>query len=151
MENFANSFPVLRGLLGNTDEIRLALLSAAWKKAAGGPLEKRTAIHRFSDGKLTIAVENKSWQRNLKEYTTELLFKLNSLMAERTVETIEFVVAPELLVGSPNDRSKAQPVDEPVELPSDLLRSLDKIESKELREQILATAVASAKRFRAIK
>jgi hypothetical protein len=151
MENFANSFPVLRGLLGNTDEVRLALLSAAWTKAAGGPLERRTAIHQFSRGKLTIAVENKLWQRNLREYTTELLFKLNSLMGERTVETIEFEIVPGLFIGSTNVRTDTQPVDQPVELPSDLLRSLGKIENKELREQILATAVASAKRFRATK
>ncbi len=151
MENFANSFPIVRGLLGNSDEVRLALLSAAWKKAAGGPLEKRTAIHRFSDGKLTIAVENKSWQRNLKEYTTELLFKLNSLMGERTVETIEFEVVPELFADSLTTESLKNRIDEPVELSSELLLSLGKIQDEELRKQILATAVAGAKRFRATK
>lgn len=151
MENFANSFPVLRGLLGNTDEVRLALLSAAWKKAAGGPLERRTAIHQFSKGKLTIAVENKMWQRNLREYTTELLFKLNSLMGERTVESIEFEVVPEVFAGSQTTDVKKQSIDESVEIPSDLLLSLGKIRDEELRKQILATAVAGAKRFKATK
>lgn len=67
-----------------------ALVFAAWKQAAGEMLSSRTKAIEFCDRRLVVAVEDKTWQRNLESLAGTMLAKLNETLGNGAVTFIEF-------------------------------------------------------------
>src|SRR5437773_11384047 len=88
-------FAALTALLkehGDIDVVREAAAFAAWKKVAGESLSEHTSPVAFTENKLTIAVADRTWQRNLKELSAEMIFRINSIMGSSFVRFIEFTI-----------------------------------------------------------
>lgn len=64
----------------------------AWPLACGTRIADRARALSFADGKLTVAVPDESWRRQLQSFTADYLSALNQIAAER-VNKIEFVIA----------------------------------------------------------
>ena len=90
MEQLFNALPaVLRGLAPNPEADK-AIVFAAWKRCSGELLSDRTTPLDFSENRLVIAVEDKTWQRNLETLSPQMLVKLNDYLGQGTVKFIEF-------------------------------------------------------------
>lgn len=97
MDVFFRTIPGLLESIDDSDEVRNAFIFAAWRRIAGGQIQERTAPVEFENKRLTIAVADKTWQRNLESLASQLLFKLNALIGKPLVSFIEFRIDPKAI------------------------------------------------------
>jgi len=83
------------------------LVEAAWTTAVGKRLAVRARITRMSEGRLTVAVEDILWQRNLQALSSQILANLRDLVGSEAPRTIEFVI------GAPRRLPQREPRLEP--------------------------------------
>jgi predicted nucleic acid-binding Zn ribbon protein len=83
------------------------LVEAAWAAAVGKRLALRARITRMSEGRLTVAVEDILWQRNLQSLSSQILANLRDLVGSEAPRTIEFVI------GAPRRLPQREPRLEP--------------------------------------
>jgi len=118
-----------------SEELLEKVVLAAWKPAVGEAVWRRTHPYRLHRSTLIVSVPSALWQRELWQLRKEILEKLNSVLGQRAVTTLEFRVDP----GFDKDRPPAPPDEvfsrqETVELP------LEKIEDPELAKALAAAA-----------
>lgn len=90
MEQLFGAIPsVLNDLEPNPIAIE-AVVFAAWNRCSGDLLRTRTLPLGFSENRLTIAVEDKTWQRHLEDLSPQMLAKLNGSLGHGTIRFIEF-------------------------------------------------------------
>ena len=137
---FAALIPVLKDL-GINDTAIEALVFAAWKRTAGELLSERTAAVEFSGGRLTVAVEDLTWQRHLEELAPQLLARLNGRLGEGTVRFIEFRI--DTLAIASRRPIKTKPSDSSYLIPNSIVEAAGKIGDPGLRESFLEAAAVS--------
>lgn len=74
------------------DEIRTAVILAAWNKAAGPALSSNAAAAELNAKTLRVAVRDETWKRHLESLAGQMIFKLNSLLRSPAVTYIEFFI-----------------------------------------------------------
>src|SRR6185295_175712 len=92
MDQLINSMPSLLRAAGDIKEVALSAAQASWDHIAGEGLRNHTAVVDFENKKLTVAVGDTVWQRQLEPMSAQLLFRLNSVMGTGTVRFIEYRV-----------------------------------------------------------
>jgi hypothetical protein len=92
MEALFRSLPALLEALPDNENVREAVVFAAWRKIAGDQLGTHTAPIGFKEGRLSVAVADNSWKKNLASLTSQMIFKINSAMGSAVVTYIEFIV-----------------------------------------------------------
>jgi hypothetical protein len=112
----------------------------AWNRAAGEGLRRNTNPIRFSGSRLTVAVGDALWQRQLESMRAELISRMNGLLGGTRVSEIVFRIAPSDL---PEPQSQAGDTmaerrDNP--LPTELLFAAASIADEDLRAQFLRAA-----------
>jgi hypothetical protein len=63
----------------------------AWPLACGSKIAERAKAVSFADGKLTVAVPDETWRRQLQNFVMQYLSALNQVVTEK-VNSIDFVV-----------------------------------------------------------
>ena len=71
------------------------LVEAAWPAAVGRQVACRTRVLRMEEGRVTVAVEDILYQRNLQGLTGQILANLRELVGSASPREIEFVLAPQ--------------------------------------------------------
>ena len=79
------------------EEVREAVVFAAWRKIAGESLSEHTVPFRLFNKHLIVAVADKMWKRHLETLSGQMIFKLNSVLGQAVVTFIEFRVDEETL------------------------------------------------------
>ena len=138
-------FAALTALLkehGDSDEIRRAVAFAVWRRVAGEHLVGHTSPVDFVDDRLTIAVADRSWQRNLEALSGEMLFRLNSKLGRKLVGFIEFRIDKNAAmsgkkVGQHRADLEAAALDE---ISEPLRKAADKISDDAMRRRFLLAA-----------
>lgn len=69
-------------------------MEAAWPAAIGKRLAGRARVLRLHERRLTVAVEDILWQRNLQGLSGHILSNLRDLLGAEAPESIEFVIGP---------------------------------------------------------
>ena len=140
MERLFAAIPSVLSGLGSSAETDEALVIAAWRECAGELLSERTAATEFFENRLVIAVADETWRRHLEELAPQLLYKLNSRLADGTVSYIEFVVDAASI--SNKDRPKSGEIDlgHAAEIEPSLADAAAAIADENLREQFINTA-----------
>ena len=140
-------FRTLPGLIkeiDNSDELRTALVFAAWRRIAGDGLAEHAVPARLEGSTLFIAVANLMWQRQLKDLAGQMLFKLNAAVSSPVVSYIEFEIDEDRV----REASRSQVDEEAFQreaqraITPDLVDAAAKIEDEELRKQFLLAAVS---------
>ena len=145
LNQLIKSLPEVLRASGNAEEVAQAAALAAWKHAAGDGLKDHAVPLKLEDRKLIVAVADRIWQKQLHAMRGQMMFRVNSILGQPIVSTIEFVVDPKLAQA----RSEAsKPLDEPLdnEVPLELWSAANAIHDQELRRSFLKTATASLKR-----
>lgn len=144
MIDFVNTLPGLMKNFPSGDEVRKAIVFAAWKTAAGPELARRAVPMEFADGRLVVAVPGDAWRRNLESLSGQLLYKLNSAFDRPTVQYIEFrvdesAVSARADVGSADAAGKSGQA-ALKSVPKEVKRAAAAIEDKALRRAFLLAA-----------
>ena len=97
MEALIKALPAVLRASGNAPEVAEAAAIAAWKHCAGEGLRDRAMPFALHDRTLRVAVADLIWQKQLHSMRGEMVFKINSLLRQPVVSTIEFIIDPEKL------------------------------------------------------
>jgi hypothetical protein len=145
MNQLIKSLPSVLRAAGNAEEVAQAAAIAAWKHAAGDGLKDHAVPVKLENRTLTVVVADMIWQKQLHAMRGQMLFRINSILGQPIVSTIEFVVDPKIAKArAEGPKRPEQPLDN--EVPLELWSAANAIHDKELRKSFLKTAMAALKR-----
>lgn len=145
MNQLIKSLPSVLRASGNAEEVAQAAAFAAWKHAAGDGLKDHAVPVKLENRTLTVAVRDVIWQKQLHAMRGQMMFRVNSILGQPIVSTIEFVVDPKVVKARPEPpKQPDQPLDN--EVPLELWSAANAIHDPELRKSFLRTAMTALKR-----
>jgi len=92
MEDLFKTIPTLIRNDDTPEEIRNAVVIAAWRKAAGETLASNAVAVELLEKTLRVAVKDTNWKRHLESLAGQMIFSLNSILRSPAVTYIEFFV-----------------------------------------------------------
>ena len=146
MQDLFRSLPKLLKEFEDTEEVREAVVFAAWRRVAGESLSEHTVPFRLYNKHFIVAVADKMWKRHLESLSGQMIFKLNSMLGQAVVTFIEFRVEEETLRAERAKHHKNHLSDEQLreialdEVTPKLRHSADAIKDDNLRYQFLLAA-----------
>jgi len=94
---------------------------------------------------LTVAVADPIWQKQLISMRGQLLYRVNSILGQSLVSTLDFIINPKLAkTNAAPPEQEEEPLDN--EVPLELWSAANTIHDKELRKSFLKTALLALKR-----
>jgi hypothetical protein len=157
MEALFRALPKLLKEFEDTEEVREAVVFAAWRRIAGESLSEHTVPFRLFNKHLIIAVADKMWKRHLETLSGQMIFKLNSALGQAIVTFIEFRVDEETVAAErakhPVNKMTDQEQEEIAleEVTPKLRHSADAIKDDNLRYQFLLAAGSCLARKKKMK
>lgn len=97
MEALIKLLPNVLRASGNAPEVAEAAAIAAWKHCAGEGLKERALPLTLEGRTLRVAVADLIWQKQLHAMRGQMIYRINTLLGQPVVGTIEFVIDPEKL------------------------------------------------------
>jgi len=146
MNQLIKSLPQVLRASGNAAEVAEAAALAAWKHAAGDGLKEHAVPLRLENRTLTIAVADRIWQKQLNSMRGQMLFRVNTILGQPLVSSLDFVIDPKLVKPRVEQTEQQEPLDN--EVPLELWSAAHSIHDQELRKSFLKTALLSLKRKR---
>ncbi len=147
MQDLFRTLPKLLNEFEDSEEVREAVVFAAWRKVAGKSLCEHSAPFRLYEKHLIVAVKDKMWKRHLeKELAGQMIFKLNSLLGQAAVTFIEFRIDEETVSKIKKTDRRIKVSDEDLkeialdEISPRLRHRADAIKDDNLRYQFLLAA-----------
>jgi hypothetical protein len=151
MDQLINSLPALLRAAEGAAEVTTAVAVAAWNHVAGEGLRRQTAATSLQKQKLTVAVSDSVWRRQLESMSSHFLVRLNALLGQGSISFIEFRVDPKTVEKSGGHKHPAEEV--PGNRPSDsqpvsleLVSAAASIRDPELRRAFLGAANSCVRR-----
>lgn len=145
MNQLIKSLPQVLRAAGSAPEVAEAAAIAAWKHAAGDGLKEHAVPLKLEGKTLMIAVADAIWQKQLNSMRGQLRFRINSLLGQPLVSTLEFVIDTKLI----QKRVAQSPPPEEIpdnEVPLELWSAANAIQDKALRKSFLKTALLALRR-----
>ena len=146
MDSLVKALPVLLKAAGAPEEVAEAACMAMWKHAVGEGLSSQALPVQLRDQKLVVVVEDALWKKQLEHMRGQLLFRLNAVLGQDVVTSIEVRVDPERVAASrgwaPESRKPA--VD--YTIPAELMMVAAEIEDAGLRQAFLGAATSCIRR-----
>ena len=96
MEALIKALPAVLRASGNAPEVAEAAAIAAWKHTAGDHLKDHAVPLSLADRTLKVAVRDAIWQKQLHSMRGSMLFRVNSLLGQPLVGSLEFIIDSEL-------------------------------------------------------
>lgn len=147
MQELFRTLPKLLKEFEDSEEVREAVVFAAWRKVAGKSLCEHSAPFRLYEKHLIVAVKDKMWKRHLEiELAGQMIFKLNSILGQPIVTFIEFRIDEKTVLKENGQRTKQKISDEELEeialeeVSPKLRHQADFIKDDNLRYQFLLAA-----------
>ena len=147
MNQLIKSLPQVLKAAGTSAEVAEAAAIAAWKHAAGDGLKEHAVALKLENRVLTVAVADPIWQKQLISMRGQLLYRVNSILGQSLVSTLDFIIDPKLAkTNAAPPEQEEEPLDN--EVPLELWSAANTIHDKELRKSFLKTALLALKRKR---
>ncbi len=140
MEPIFSTIPKIVYGLDVENNVTPTLAFAAWRNIAGDLLNERTVATRLEDSRLTVAVEDETWQKHLEGLAPQMVARLNGALRQGEVKRIEFVVDAKF-VASSKERSR-QSSEKEYGVPESLAAAAEAIADEKLRENFVSAAGA---------
>jgi hypothetical protein len=148
MERLSKTLPAILKASGAPEEVAEAACFAAWKHAVGDGLSSHAVPVQVQNSTLVIAVADNIWKKQLEHMRGQLLFRLNSVLGQAIVKSIELRVEPKRIELA---RAKTSPTSKHKEsnddVPAELLTAAAAIEDVDLRRAFLGAATSCVKRL----
>ena len=146
MDQLINSMPAVLRAAGDVKEVALSAAQAGWDHIAGEGLRNQTMVTDFQNNKLTVAVADKVWQRQLESMSSQLLARINSVLGNGAVRFIEFRPDPAALESRVTKSQASEPSKTLDVIPVELLSAASLINDPKLRRAFLGAANSSLRR-----
>ena len=146
MNELFRALPALLKEFDDSDEVREAVVFAAWRRIAGETLRERTVPIRLYKKHLIIAVLSETWKKHLQQLSGQMIFKINSALGSAIVTFIEFrvdekTVSDERVLNKKTVVSDFEMQENALnEVTAKMRRSADAIKDDHLRYQFLLAA-----------
>ena len=148
MNRLIETLPAILKASGDSEAVTEAACMATWKHAVGEGLSIHTVPVQLQQEKLVVAVADNIWKKQLEHMRGQLLYRLNSVLGQAVVKSIELRVDPktvEIARASQAGRSKSLPAD--YQVPAELLTAAAAINDVKLRRAFLGAASSCVKRL----
>jgi hypothetical protein len=151
MDQLINSLPALLHAAGDSEEIRETAAVVAWNHVAGEGLRRQTVPICLRQHRLIVAVADAIWKRQLASMSSQLLFRLNSLLGRDVVTFIEFQIDPGAIQSAKDRRQTEQEgprkPEREMPIPFELVSAAAAIHDSRLRRAFLGAAMSCARRM----
>jgi predicted nucleic acid-binding Zn ribbon protein len=148
MDKLIKTLPAILQASGASQEIAEAASIAAWKHAVGEGLSIHAVPVQLQNATLVVAVEDAIWKRQLEQMRGQLLFRLNSVLGQALVKSIELRIDPGTLLKSrAKEESHSQRAYLDHEVPAEILSAAADIEDVDLRRAFLGAATSCIRRL----
>lgn len=148
MDKLIKTLPAILKASGASEEVSQAACIAAWKHAVGEGLSGHAVPIQLLNQALVVVVADGIWKRQLEQMRGQLLFRLNSVLGQTLVKSIELRVDPKTLArarGPVGETNKGKDVN--YSIPAELLSAAAGIEDAGLRRAFLGAATSCIRRL----
>ena len=149
MDKLIQTLPAILKAASASPEVAEAACFAAWKHAVGEGLRSHAVGVQLQNHMLVVVVADEIWKRQLEPMRGQLLFRLNSVLGQALVKSIELRVDPKTLASlhddAVDDSKGARAPD--YKVPFELLSAAAAIEDVELRRAFLGAAARCVRRL----
>ena len=147
MDKLIKSLPAILAASGASAEVAEAACIVAWKHAVGEGLSSLSVPVELQNKTLVVAVDDNIWKKQLEQMRGQLLFRLNSVLGQPLVNSIELRVDPKTVASL--RQTKKDPADRPrdYKVPFELLSAAACIEDAQLRRAFLGAATSCVRRL----
>ncbi|MEP6569422.1 MAG: DUF721 domain-containing protein [Acidobacteriota bacterium] len=148
MDKLIKYLPAILRASDSSPELVEAACIAAWKHAVGEGLSGHAVPVQLQSGALVVVVADNAWKKQLEHMCGQLLFRLNSVLGEPLVKSIELRVDPRTLESLRTAQaSKGKGRDADYRVPAELLTAAAGIEDADLRRAFLGAATSCVRRL----
>lgn len=148
MDKLIKTLPAILQASGAAEEVAEAACIAAWKHAVGEGLSSHAVPIQLQNHVLVVVVADNIWKKQLEQMWGQMLFRLNSVLGQALVKSIELRVDPKTLAkarGPQEGASKGKRLD--YTIPIELLSAAAGIADVELRRAFLGAATSCVRRL----
>jgi hypothetical protein len=136
-----------RRLFGSVPARSQALIRAAWPRAVGPDLARRTEVVTLEAGTLRIRVPDARWRKELHRIQPQILARLRDIVGDLAPRRLGFVEGPLAMVaGAPDDTPRREPP--PAPAPPEVVAGAQALHDPELRARFLEVAARYLDRSR---
>ena len=149
MDKLIQTLPAILKAAGASPEVAEAACFAAWREAVGEGLRSHARPVQLQDQTLIVVVADEMWRRQLEPMRGQLLSRLNSVLGQALVKSIELRVDPKTLArvrDRETNESKGKDRTADRQVPFELLAAAAAIEDVELRRAFLGAATSCVMR-----
>jgi hypothetical protein len=151
MDKLIKTLPAILKASEASEEVAEAACIAGWRHAVGEGLNSHAVPIQLENHKLVVVVADIIWKNQLEQMRGQLVFRLNSVLGQPLVKSIELRVDPKTLAsmrgreaGSKGKDSARAP---DYKVPAELLSAAAGIEDVELRRAFLGAATSCIRRL----
>ncbi len=146
MDSLIKALPAVLKASGAPEEVAEAACVALWKQAVGEGLSSHAFPIQLRDQKLVVVVEDNLWKKQLEQMRRQLLFRLNSVLGQGVVTSIDVRVDPKTLAASRGPAPEARKPAINRAVPAELVVVAAGIEDAGLRRAFLGAATSCISR-----
>lgn len=146
MDSLIKALPALLKSSHAPEEVAEAACLALWKQAVGEGLSSYALPVELHEQKLTVAVEDNLWKRQLEQMRGQLLSRLNYVLGQGMVKSIELRVDPKQLAAMRGAAKESATPRIDYAVPVELLGVAAGIEDVDLRRAFLGAATSCIRR-----
>lgn len=127
-----------RRLFGAVPARTLALVRAAWPRAVGPDLARRTEVLALDDGTLRVRVPDARWRKELHRMQRDILGRLREIVGDLAPRRMGFLEGPVVAAPVP-EAARTMPTGPPAP-PAEILSGAAVFDDPELRRRFLEVA-----------
>lgn len=150
MYKLIKTLPAILKVSEASEEVAEAACIAGWRHAVGEGLNSHAVPIQLQGQKLVVVVADNIWKNQLEQMCGQLLFRLNSVLGQPLVKSIDLRVDPKTLA-SIRGREASKGTDSArapdYKVPAELLSAAAGIEDVELRRAFLGAATSCIRRL----
>jgi predicted nucleic acid-binding Zn ribbon protein len=147
MDTLIKTLPAILAAADGSEEVAEAACIAAWKHVVGEGLSNHAVPVQLQNRRLVVVVEDSIWQQQLEQMRGQLLFRLNSLLGQPLVNSIELRIDPKTLARARATREGPKQARPDYKIPAELLAAAAEIQDVELRRAFLGAATSCVRRI----
>ncbi|HEY3037359.1 MAG TPA: DUF721 domain-containing protein [Pyrinomonadaceae bacterium] len=145
MDKLIKTLPAILKASDASQEVAEAACFAAWRHTVGEGLSSHAVPVQLQNKTLLVVVADAIWKKQLEQMCGSLLFKLNSVLGQALVTSIEFRIDPETLARAHGPEAGAGGRKD-YQVPAELLTAAAGIADVDLRRAFLGAATSCVRR-----
>lgn len=147
MDSFIKALPALLKASGAPEEVAEAACFAVWQQAVGDGLSSHAVPIQLRNQKLVVAVEDNLWKKQLEQMRGQLLSRLNYVLGQALVTSIELRTDPGALAATRSPQPESRRFENNRPIPVELASAAAGIEDAGLRRAFLGAATSCINRI----